>query len=86
MVLAEVRKQLDEYLSKGWIRPSTCPYGTPILLARKKDGTLRICISYRALNQQTRPNKYLLPSIDDILNWLVNANCPSSINLYTGYH
>ena len=49
--LAEVRKQLDEYLSKGWIRPSTSPYGAPILFARKKDETLRMCIDYKALKQ-----------------------------------
>ena len=47
---AEIRKQLDEYLSKGWIMPSTSPYGAPILFAREKDGTLRMCINHRALN------------------------------------
>ena len=66
--LAEVRKQLDEYLSKGWIRPSTSPYGASILFSRKKDGTLRMCIDFRALNQQTKPDKYLLPRIDDLLD------------------
>ena len=51
--LAEVRRQLDGYLAKGWVRPSVSPYGAPILFVRKKDGTLRMCIDYRALNKQT---------------------------------
>ena len=49
--LGKVRKQFDEYLRKGWIRPSFSPYGTPILFARKTYGTLRMCNVYRALNQ-----------------------------------
>ena len=49
--LAKVRKQLDEYLSKSWIRPSTSAYVASILFAREKDGTSRMCIDYRALNQ-----------------------------------
>ena len=66
--LAEVRKQLDEYLSKGWIRSRTFPYGGPILFAKKRYGTSRICIDYRALNQQTRLDKYPLPRINDLLD------------------
>ena len=84
--LAEVRIELDEYLRKGWIRPSSSPYGAPILFAKKKYGTLRMCIDYRALNQKTKPDKYLLPRINDLLDCLVNANCLSSIDLHTGYH
>ena len=48
--LAEVRKYLDDFLAKGWVRPSTSPYGAPILFARKKDGSLRMYVDYRALN------------------------------------
>ena len=66
--IAEARKQLDEYVSKGWIRSSTSPYGSPNLFTRKKDGTLRMCIDYRALNQQTRPDDYPLPRIDGLLD------------------
>ena len=79
--LSKVRKHLDEYLSKGWIIASTSSYGAPILFAKKKDGTLRMCIDYRPLNQQKRPDKYPLPRINNLLDQLVNANCLSSINL-----
>ena len=58
----------------------------PLSFFRKKDGTLRICIDYRALNQQTSPEKYALPRIDDLLDQLVNAHYLSSIELYTSYH
>ena len=84
--LAEVRNQLNEYLKNGWIRPSTSPYRALIFFARKRDGTLRISINNRDLNQQTRPYKYSLPRIDDLLDQLVNSNCLSSIDLHTGYH
>ena len=50
------------------------------------DETVKMCIDYRALNQQTRPEKYPLPRIDDLLDQLVNTSCLSSIYLYTGYH
>ena len=66
--------------------PAPLLMGPPFFLLGKKDGTLRMCIDYRALNQQTRPDKYPLPRIDDLLDQLVNANCLSSIDLYTGYH
>ena len=72
MKLAEVKKQLDEYLRNDWIRPITFLYGDPILFNRKKDGILRVYVNYRALIQQTRPDKYLLSRIDDPLDWFVN--------------
>ena len=83
--LAEVRKHLDDYLSKGWIRPSISPFWAPILFARKKDGT-RICIDYRALNKQTRPNRYQLLRIVGLLDWLVSVHYFSCLDSYTGYH
>ena len=84
--LAEVRRQLDGYLEKGWVRPSTSPYGAPILFVRKKDGTLRMCIDYRALNRQTKLDKYPLPRIDELLDRLCEARVISSIVLAQGYH
>ena len=69
----EVRRQLDELLEKGWVRPSTSPYGHPILFARKKDGTLRMCVDYRSLNANTRADRYPIPRIDELLDRLCGA-------------
>jgi hypothetical protein len=62
--LAELKKQLQELLDKGFIRPSTSPWGCPALLVKKKDESLRLCIEYRPLNTVTIKNKYPLPRID----------------------
>eukprot|EP00253_Pinus_taeda_P033537 PITA_33537 len=66
----EIKKQVQELLEKGFIRPSTSPCGSPIILVRKKDGSWRMCIDYRALNKITIKNHYPLPRIDDILDQL----------------
>ena len=84
--LAEVRRQLDEYLEKGWIRPSSSPYGAPIVFIRKKTGELRMMVDYRALNHQTKKDVYPLPRIDDLLDKLSKAMCLSAIDLASGYH
>ena len=84
--MAEVKRQLDEYLEKGFIRPSTSPYGAPILFTRKKDGTLRICVDYRALNKNTKKDAYPIPRIDDLLDRLQKARLFSKIDLSQGYH
>ena len=68
--LAEARCQLDEYLEKGWIRPSCSPYGAPIVFIQKKTGELRMTVNYRALNRQTKKDIYPLPRIDDLLDKL----------------
>ena len=68
--LAEVWHQLDEYLEKGWIHPSSSPYGALIVFIRKKTGELRMTVDYRALNCQTKKDVYPLPRIDDILDKL----------------
>jgi hypothetical protein len=62
--LAELKKQLQELLDKGFIRPSTSPWGCPALFVKKKDESLRMCIDYRPLNVVTIKNKYPLPRID----------------------
>ena len=84
--LAEVRRQLDEYLEKGWIRPSCSPYGAPIVFIRKKTGELRMMVDYRALNRQTKKDVYPLPRIGDLLDKLLQATCLSAIDLASGYH
>ena len=84
--LQELRVQLEELLDKGFIRPSTSPWGVPILFAKKKDKTLRLYIDYRQLNWVTIKNRYPLPRIDDLFDQLRGARVYSKINLRTGYH
>ena len=67
--LKELKKQLQDLLDKGFIRPSVSPWGAPVLFVRKKDGSLRLCIDYRKLNQVTIKNKYPLSRIDDLFNF-----------------
>ena len=66
--LVELKKQLQELLDKGLIQPSVSPWGAPVLVVRKKDGSLRFCIDYRELNRVTVKNKYPLPRIDDLFD------------------
>jgi len=69
----ELKKQLAELMQKGFITESKSPYGAPVLFVKKKDGTLRMCIDYRALNKITIKNKYPLPRIDELLDRLLGA-------------
>ena len=84
--LQELRFQLQELLDKGFIRPSTSPWGAPVLFAKKKDKTLRLCIDYRQLNRVTVKNRYLLRRIDDLFDQLRGARVYSKIDFRTGYH
>ena len=84
--LAELKEQLEELLSKQFIRPSVSPWGAPVLLVKKKDGTYRLCIDYRQLNKVTIKNKYPLPRIDDLMDQLRGASVFSKIDLRSGYH
>ena len=84
--LQELKKQLQELLDKGFIRPSHSPWGAPILFVKKKDGSLRMCIDYRELNKVTIKNKYPLPRIDDLFDQLKGASVFSKIDLRSGYH
>jgi hypothetical protein len=83
--LTELKKQLQDLLDKGFIRPSTSPWGCPALIV-KKDESLRLCIDYRPLNEVTIKNKYPLPRIDVLFDQLVGANVFSKIDLRFGYH
>ena len=84
--LQELKVQIQELLDKGFIRPSTSPWGAPVLFAKKKDKTLRLCIDYRQLNRVTIKNRYPLPRIDDLFDQLRGARVYSKIDLRTGYH
>ncbi|KAL2230223.1 UNVERIFIED_CONTAM: Transposon Tf2-12 polyprotein [Sesamum indicum] len=83
--LHELKKQIEELLGKGFIRPSTSPWGAPVLFVKKKDGSMRLCVDYRQLNRVTVKNKYPLPRIDDLLDQLKGATIFSKIDLRSGY-
>ena len=82
----QVEEKINELLEKGWIQPSHSPYGAPILFVAKKDGGLRMCVDYRALNAQTVKNKYPLPRIEDLLDELQGAKVFSCLDLQQAYH
>lgn len=84
--LEELRRQLKELLDAGYIQPSKAPYGAPVLFQKKKDGTLRLCIDYRALNKITIKNKYPIPLIDDLFDRLGDARWFSKLDLRSGYY
>ncbi|MCH80451.1 retrotransposon protein, partial [Trifolium medium] len=84
--LKELKSQLEDLIQKHFIRPSVSPWGAPVLLVKKKDGGMRLCIDYRQLNKVTIKNKYPLPRIDDLLDQLKGATIFSKIDLRSGYH
>ena len=84
--LRELKAQLEELLSKGFIRPSISPWGAPVLFVKKKDGSLRLCIDYRQLNRVTIRNQYPLLRIDELFDQLQGSRVYSKIDLRSGYH
>jgi hypothetical protein len=84
--LAELKTRLQELLDKGYIHPSSSPWGCPALFVKKKDGSLRLCVDYRLLSAVTIKNKYLLPRIDVLFDQLGGAKVFSKIDLRSGYH
>jgi hypothetical protein len=82
----ELRYQLHDLLEKGFIQPSSSPWGSPILFLNKKDGGIRLCVDYRASNKVTVKNSYPLPRIEDIFDQLTGAKFFSKIDLRSGYH
>ncbi|GJY21202.1 putative reverse transcriptase domain-containing protein [Tanacetum coccineum] len=84
--MKELSGQLKEPSGKGFIRPSSSPWGAPVLFVKKKDGSFRMCIDYRGLNKLTVKNRYLLPRIDDLFDQLQGSSVYSKINLRSGYH
>ena len=85
-VLGELKKKLEELLKKQFIRPCVSPWGAPMLLVKKKDSSMRLCVDYRQLNKVTIKNRYLLPRIDSLMDQLVGAEVFSKIDLRSGYH
>jgi len=84
--LKQLKVQLEELLAKGYIKPSKSPYGAPVFFVHKKDGTLRMCVDYRALNKATVKNRYPLLRIDDLFDRLSGAKVFSRIDLRSGYY
>ncbi|GJP67056.1 hypothetical protein CLOP_g23928, partial [Closterium sp. NIES-67] len=84
--LDELRSQLDYLLEKGFVCPSTSPFAAPILFTPKKDGGLRMCIDYRALNWVTIKSRYPIPRADELIDQLRGAKFLSKIDLRGGYH
>ncbi|XP_054800138.1 uncharacterized protein LOC129304486 [Prosopis cineraria] len=84
--LAELRRQLQDLLNSGYIQPSKALYGAPVLFQKKKDGSLRMCIDYRALNKITIKNKYPIPLIADLFDQLGKARYFSKLDLRSGYY
>ena len=68
--LVELKKRIEELIEKQFIRPSTSPWGAPVLLVKKKDGSSRLCVDYTQLNKMTIKNKYSLSRIDDLMDQL----------------
>jgi hypothetical protein len=84
--LAELKIQLKDLLDKGFIHPSSSPWGCPALFVSKKDKDLCLCVDYQPLNAVTIKNKYPLPRIDILFDQLLGAQVFSKIDLRSGYH
>ncbi|GJU15605.1 putative reverse transcriptase domain-containing protein [Tanacetum coccineum] len=84
--MQELSTQLQELSDRGFIRPSSSPWGAPVLFVKKKDGSFRMCIDYRELNKLTVKNRYPLLRIDDLFDQLQGSRVYSKIDLRSGYH
>eukprot|EP00798_Chlamydomonas_sp_ICE-L_P002508 gene2508-biopygen3525 len=84
--LLEVEQQVKDLLAKGFIHPSSSPWGSPILFVAKPDGSWRMAIDYRKLNKVTIPNRYPLPRIDDLFDQVRGAKVFSNLDLQNAYH
>ena len=80
--MEELQRQVELLLEQEWIRPSSSPYGAPVLFVPKKDGKRRMCIDYRALNKITIKNWYPLPKVKELMDRLPRARYFTKIDLY----
>ncbi|GJS72257.1 putative reverse transcriptase domain-containing protein [Tanacetum coccineum] len=86
LILGAAARSRATLSDKGFIRPSSSPWGAPVLFVKKKDGSFRMCIDYRELNKLTVKNRYPLPRIDDLFDQLQGSSIYSKIDLRSGYH
>ena len=84
--LKELKVRMEELENKGFVKPSTSPWGAPVLFVKKKDGSLRLCTDYRELNKVTIRNQYPLPWINDLFDQLQGVRVFSKIDMRSGYH
>nr|GEV31228.1 putative reverse transcriptase domain-containing protein [Tanacetum cinerariifolium] len=84
--MQELSNQLQELADRGFIHPSTSPWGAPVLFVKKEDGSFRMCIDYRELNKLTVKNRYPLPRINNLFDQLQGSSVYSKIDLRSGYH
>jgi hypothetical protein len=84
--LVELKTQLQDLLEKGFIRPSSSPWGCPAIFVKKMDQTPQMCMDYKLLNEVTIKNKYPLPQIGILIDQLTGARVFSKIDLRSGYH
>lgn len=84
--LEDVRKHLNDLKEAGIISESRSPYASPIVVVRKKNGTIRICVDYRALNRRTIPDQYTVPRVEDALTCLSGSKWFSVLDLRSGYY
>jgi hypothetical protein len=82
----EIEKAIKELLDMGHIRPSSIPFASSMVLVKKKDGTMCMCIDFQALNKKTIKNRYPVPQIDELLDELHGAIYFKKIDLHSGYH
>ncbi|GJZ04519.1 hypothetical protein Tco_0537794 [Tanacetum coccineum] len=84
--MQELSAQLQELAHKGFIRPSSSPWGAPVLFVKKMDGSFYMCIDYREQNKLTVKNRYPLSRIDDLFDQLQGSSVYLKIDLRSGYH
>ena len=84
--LEESRKQIADFIKRTHVRPSKSPYSAPVIFVRKPNGTLRMCIDYRALNKLTIKDRYPMPRIEELLDQLLGATVFTKLDLASGYH